>query len=146
MCARIAHRTTPHRPELTPAVARRSQVATFGEDKYDAILTSMLSTNFKIPKQNVYVCIGPLHAKLEFLPAAKDLIGMGLTVWCSPGTHAFFVEHGLKVCQPRVTVGLTPSLTVVTARVSASVLASVSAKCSSQVYQPSVAAKYSSQV
>jgi len=83
-------------PVLGVEMASTGEVATFGEDKYDAILTSMLSAGFKVPKQNVYVCIGPLTAKLEFVDSARALIGMGLTVWCSPGTHRFFAERGIK--------------------------------------------------
>lgn len=84
-------------PVLGVEMASTGEVATFGEDKYDAILTSMLSAGFKMPQKNVFVCIGPVKAKLEFLPAAKQLLDMGLTLWCSPGTYAFFTERGLHV-------------------------------------------------
>jgi len=72
-------------------------VATFGEDKYDAILTSMLSASFKLPKTSVFLCIGPLAAKMEFLDSARDLLALGLAVYCSQGTHDFFQSHGLEV-------------------------------------------------
>jgi len=84
-------------PVLGVEMASTGEVATFGEDKYDAILTSMQSAGFKIPKKNVFLCIGPVKAKLEFLPAARLLSKMGLTMWCSPGTHQFLSERGLKV-------------------------------------------------
>merc|ERR1711865_1191383 len=51
--------------------ASTGEVATFGEDKYDAILTLMMASGFKKPERNVFLCIGPLHCKLEFLPSVR---------------------------------------------------------------------------
>ena len=82
-------------PVLGVEMASTGEVATFGEDKYDAIITSMLSTNFKLPKNNVFLCIGPLHAKIEFMDAAKALVAMGLQLYCSKGTFDFYTSHGL---------------------------------------------------
>merc|ERR1719393_362066 len=68
-------------PVLGVEMASTGEVATFGEDKYEAILTSMRATNFKVPKRSVFVCIGPLQSKLEFLQPVRDLLDMGLTVF-----------------------------------------------------------------
>jgi hypothetical protein len=84
-------------PVLGVEMASTGEVATFGEDKYDAILTSMMASGFKVPKRNVFVCIGPLHCKLEFLPAARELLALGLVLYCSQGTHDFYRGHGLDV-------------------------------------------------
>ena len=84
-------------PVLGVEMASTGEVATFGEDKYEAIVTSMRAAGFKIPKKDLFVCIGPLAAKLEFLPAMHALADMGLTVWCSQGTFDFYSKEGIKV-------------------------------------------------
>jgi len=84
-------------PVLGVEMASTGEVATFGEDKYEAILTSMCATGFKEPKRNVFICIGPLAAKLEFLESAKFLLKMGLTLYGSEGTCAFYSSHGLPI-------------------------------------------------
>ena len=84
-------------PVLGVEMASTGEVATFGEDKYEAILTSMRATNFKPPKRNVFLCIGPMQAKLEFLEAAKELIDMGLQIYGSQGTYDFYTGHGLPI-------------------------------------------------
>ena len=84
-------------PVLGVEMASTGEVATFGEDKYDAILTSMMASGFKVPERNVFLCIGPLHCKLEFLPSARELLELGLTLYCSQGTYDFYKGHGLAV-------------------------------------------------
>jgi len=84
-------------PVLGVEMASTGEVATFGEDKYDAILTSMMASGFKQPKSTVFVCIGPLHCKLEFLQSARELLELGLTLYCSQGTYDFYKGHGLAV-------------------------------------------------
>merc|ERR1711865_420555 len=51
----------------------------------------------KKPERNVFLCIGPLHCKLEFLPSARELLELGLTLYCSQGTYDFYKGHGLAV-------------------------------------------------
>jgi len=84
-------------PVLGVEMASTGEVATFGEDKYDAIMTSMLASGFKIPKRNVFLCIGPVHAKLEFLQSARELLELGLKLYCSQGTYDFYKAEGLAV-------------------------------------------------
>lgn len=84
-------------PVLGVEMASTGEVATFGEDKYDAILTSMLSASFKLPKTSVFLCLGPMVAKMEFLESARALHGLGLTLYCSQGTHDFFKGHDIPV-------------------------------------------------
>merc|ERR1712159_978937 len=51
----------------------------------------------KVPKRNVFLCLGPLHAKVEFTEAAKMLVDMGLILYCSRGTYDFYSSRGLPV-------------------------------------------------
>jgi len=82
-------------PVLGVEMASTGEVATFGEDKHEAILTSMRAANLKLPERNVFLCIGPMYAKLEFLASARELVEMGLTLYCSQGTYDFYTGHGL---------------------------------------------------
>ena len=84
-------------PILGVEMASTGEVATFGEDKYEAILTSMRAANFKAPKNSVFLCIGPLQAKLEFLVSVKEMIDCGLTIFCSQGTYDFYSSRGIAV-------------------------------------------------
>merc|ERR1719498_1391151 len=84
-------------PILGVEMASTGEVATFGADKDEAILTSMRATGFKPPKTNVFLCIGPLAAKLEFLESAKRLLEMGLELFASQGTYDFCTPHGLPI-------------------------------------------------
>jgi len=84
-------------PVLGVEMASTGEVASFGEDKYDAILTSMLSSGFKIPKRNVFLCLGPHSAKIEFMESAAALSAFGLELFCTEGTYKFYLDHGLPV-------------------------------------------------
>ena len=78
-------------------MASTGEVASFGEDKYDAILTSMLSSGFKIPKASVFLCLGPYHSKVEFMDSARALASLGLELFCTQGTYDFYKAQGLEV-------------------------------------------------
>ena len=84
-------------PVLGVEMASTGEVATFGEDKQEAILTSMRATGFKIPKRNVFLCIGPLNAKLEFLESVRHLQEIGLELYGSQGTVEFYKERGIAL-------------------------------------------------
>ena len=84
-------------PVLGVEMASTGEVATFGDDKYEAILTSMVSSGFKVPRRNAFLCIGPLAAKLEFVESAHALAKMGLTLYCSQGTYDFFTQRDVPI-------------------------------------------------
>ena len=84
-------------PVLGVEMASTGEVATFGEDKYEAIITSMRASGFKVPKKNIFICIGPLAQKLEFLPSMRALAAMGITMWCTRGTYDFYMKEGIQV-------------------------------------------------
>ncbi|KAJ1625622.1 methylglyoxal synthase-like domain-containing protein [Pavlovales sp. CCMP2436] len=82
-------------PVLGVEMASTGEVATFGDTRHEAIITSMLSAGFRIPEKSVFLCIGPLSAKLSFVESAKLMVAKGLILYASPGTHAFFTEAGV---------------------------------------------------
>ncbi|KAG8467202.1 hypothetical protein KFE25_000518 [Diacronema lutheri] len=83
-------------PILGVEMASTGEVATFGDTRHEAILTSMRAAGFKVPQKAVFLCIGPLMAKLAFLESAKLLLDKGLVVYASKGTHEFLQTRGVQ--------------------------------------------------
>lgn len=83
-------------PVLGVEMASTGEVATFGDTRHEAILTSMRASGFKLPEKAVFLCIGPLEAKLKFVESAKLLLDFGLTVYASKGTRDFFAARGVQ--------------------------------------------------
>lgn len=73
------------------------EVACFGENRYEAFLKALLSTGFKIPKQNIFLSIGAFKEKVEFLPYAKKLIEMGFKLFGSSGTADYISANDVPI-------------------------------------------------
>ncbi|XP_051510953.1 CAD protein-like [Myxocyprinus asiaticus] len=73
------------------------EVACFGENRYEAYLKAMLSTGFKLPKENILLSIGTYKNKCELLPTVQTLESLGYNLYASLGTADFYTEHGVKV-------------------------------------------------
>jgi carbamoyl-phosphate synthase large subunit len=84
-------------PVLGVEMASTGEVACFGDDLHEAFLKAMLSTGFEIPKENVFVSIGKIEDKADFLPSARKLIDMGFKLFASPGTSDFLKENNVPV-------------------------------------------------
>lgn len=83
-------------PVLGVEMASTGEVATFGDTRHEAILTSMCAAGFRLPTKAVFLCIGPLEAKLKFVESAKLLVDSGLVVYASRGTHDFLAARGVQ--------------------------------------------------
>jgi|EP00670_Eutreptiella_braarudii_P007508 carbamoyl-phosphate synthase/aspartate carbamoyltransferase len=84
-------------PVLGVEMASTGEVACFGEDMYEAYLKAIISTGFKIPKNTIYLSVGPLACKLEMMEAIIAFDKLGYTLYGSPGTCAFANERGVKM-------------------------------------------------
>jgi carbamoyl-phosphate synthase/aspartate carbamoyltransferase len=84
-------------PVLGVEMASTGEVASFGSDKYEAYLKALLSTGFKIPKNNVLLSIGSYKDKEEMLPSVKKLQEMGYKLFATAGTADFLGSHGVQV-------------------------------------------------
>uniref|UniRef100_A0A0G4I2F1 Carbamoyl-phosphate synthase (glutamine-hydrolyzing) n=1 Tax=Chromera velia CCMP2878 TaxID=1169474 RepID=A0A0G4I2F1_9ALVE len=83
-------------PVLGVEMRSTGEVACFGTNKFDAFLKAMLATSMKkLPKEAIMVTIGPLPAKIEFLPYARLLTSLGYTIYATDGTFQFLESHGL---------------------------------------------------
>ncbi|CAI5756041.1 unnamed protein product [Candida verbasci] len=84
-------------PILGVEMASTGEVATFGRNKYEAYLKSLLSTGFKLPKKNILFSIGSFKEKQELLPSISKLNDLGYKIFATAGTADFIKEHGIPV-------------------------------------------------
>jgi carbamoyl-phosphate synthase/aspartate carbamoyltransferase len=84
-------------PVLGVEMASTGEVASFGVDKYEAYLKALLSTGFKIPKNNILLSIGSYKDKEEMLPSIKKLSELGYKLFATAGTADFLGNHGVQV-------------------------------------------------
>ena len=87
------HRLLNADPVLGVDMSSTGEVACIGENFYEAILKSMLSVGYRIPKQNVLISSGPARSKLELLNSAKLLQERGYNIFATEGTHRFLREN-----------------------------------------------------
>ncbi|MDR2962068.1 MAG: carbamoyl-phosphate synthase large subunit [Bacteroidales bacterium] len=83
-------------PILGVEMASTGEVGCIGEDFNEAILKSMLSVGYTIPKKRVLLSTGDSRSKTDMLPAAKILQQKGYELFATPGTANFLAENGVK--------------------------------------------------
>lgn len=84
-------------PVLGVEMASTGEVASFGVDKYEAYLKALISTGFKIPRNNVLLSIGSFKDKKEMLPSVAKMQKLGYKLFATAGTADFLQEHGIPV-------------------------------------------------
>ena len=84
-------------PVLGVEMASTGEVACFGRDRYEAYLKALMSTGFRLPKQNILLSIGSFKDKMEMLPYVAKLHKLGYKLFATAGTADFLQEHDLPV-------------------------------------------------
>ncbi|KAH8764396.1 hypothetical protein F5883DRAFT_645917 [Diaporthe sp. PMI_573] len=84
-------------PVLGVEMASTGEVACFGVDKYEAYLKGLMSTGFKIPKNNILLSLGSYKDKMEMLPSIKKLQELGYKLFATAGTADFLQNHDIPV-------------------------------------------------
>jgi len=82
-------------PVLGVDMTSTGEVGCIGENYYEAILKSMLSVGYKIPKKGVLLSTGPARSKIELLASARLLQERGISLYATRGTHLFYKENGV---------------------------------------------------
>jgi carbamoyl-phosphate synthase large subunit len=77
-------------------MASTGEVGCFGEDLHEALLKSMISVGFSLPKTGVLFSVGGVENKADILPAAKRFQKMGFKIFATDGTADFFEKSGIK--------------------------------------------------
>jgi carbamoyl-phosphate synthase large subunit len=97
------HRLLNADPVTGVDMASTGEVACIGENFYEALLKSMLSVGYRIPKKTILISSGPTKGKVELLESARMLKERDFTIYATGGTHHFFKENGIdteQVCWP----------------------------------------------
>ena len=76
-------------------MASTGEVGCIGEDTSCAVLKSMLSVGYRIPKKNILMSTGNAKQKAEMLEAAKLLAEKGYNIFATGGTHRYLEENGI---------------------------------------------------
>ena len=84
-------------PVLGVEMASTGEVACFGHDKYEAYLKALISTGFKLPKNNILLSIGSFKDKMEMLPSIEKFHKLGFKLFATAGTADYLEEHKIPV-------------------------------------------------
>ncbi len=82
-------------PVLGVDMSSTGEVGCIGENFYEAILKSMLSVGYTIPKKNILISSGPARSKIELLSSAKMLAERGFKLFATGGTQQFLADNGV---------------------------------------------------
>ena len=83
-------------PVLGVDMSSTGEVGCLGDDTNTALLKSMLSVGYRIPKKNILLSTGGAKQKVEMLDAAKMLIDNGYKLYATGGTSKFLTENGIE--------------------------------------------------
>lgn len=90
------HRLLNADPVLGVDMSSTGEVACIGDNYYEAMLKSMLSVGYNIPKKNVLISSGPTRSKVELLKSAALLVEKGFNLFATEGTARFFRDNNIS--------------------------------------------------
>lgn len=82
-------------PVLGVDMSSTGEVGCIGVDTSEAILKSMLSVGYQIPKRSVLLSTGTAKQKADMLDAAHRLHNNGYILYATGGTHQFLNDNGI---------------------------------------------------
>lgn len=82
-------------PILGVDMASTGEVGCIGDDFNEAILKSMLSVGYRIPKKGILISSGEAKSKVDLLEACKLLHAKGYNLYASHGTQKFLIDNGI---------------------------------------------------
>ncbi len=86
-------------PVLGVDMASTGEVGCIGDNFYDAMLKSMLSVGYRVPKKTVLFSTGPAKSKVELLVAARMLHQKGYELYATGGSQKFLADNGIPATQ-----------------------------------------------
>ena len=89
------HRLQLADPVLGVDMASTGEVGCIGDDFSEAILKSLLSVGFRIPKKRILISSGEPKSKVELLEATHLLQKKGYELFATHGTQRFLKENGV---------------------------------------------------
>jgi carbamoyl-phosphate synthase large subunit len=94
-------------PRLGVEMASTGEVACFGWNAEQALLTALTAVGFKAPQKNILVTIGRLEDKIDLFPSIQKLSEKGFSFFATERTHEFLQSRDIpsvllhKVSEPR---------------------------------------------
>ena len=82
-------------PVLGVDMSSTGEVGCIGVDTSEAILKSMLSVGYKVPKKGILLSTGSARQKIDMLDAAHELHNKGYVLYATGGTHQFLADNGI---------------------------------------------------
>lgn len=83
-------------PILGVDMSSTGEVGCIGDDFNEAMLKSMLSVGYIVPKKGILISSGEAKSKVDLLEACKLLHEKGYHLYASHGTQKFLEENGVK--------------------------------------------------
>lgn len=84
-------------PVLGVDMSSTGEVGCLGVDSTEAILKSMLSVGYRVPKNSVLMSTGSARSKADMLEAAQMLHKQGFTIYATEGTARYLEENAIPV-------------------------------------------------
>ena len=82
-------------PVLGVDMASTGEVGCIGDNTDTALLKSMLSVGYRIPKKTVLLSTGGAKQKADMLDAARMLVDHGYELYATGGTSKYLTENGI---------------------------------------------------
>ncbi len=83
-------------PVLGVDMSSTGEVGCIGENFYEAILKSMLSVGYTIPKRNILLSTGPMRSKVELINSCRLLADKGYNLFATKGTADFLRLNNIE--------------------------------------------------
>jgi carbamoyl-phosphate synthase large subunit len=83
-------------PVLGVDMSSTGEVGCIGENFYEAILKSMISVGYDIPKKNILLSTGPMRSKVELINSCRLLAKNGYNLFATRGTAQFLEMNGIE--------------------------------------------------
>ncbi len=80
-------------------MASTGEVGCIGDDFSEALLKSLLSVGYRIPKKNIMISSGATKEKVDLLDACRMLQDNEYKIYATAGTHRFLEENGINSVQ-----------------------------------------------
>jgi carbamoyl-phosphate synthase large subunit len=84
-------------PVLGVDMASTGEVGCIGEDFYEALLKSMLSVGYRLPKKNIMLSSGETRSKTQLLNSCRMLAERGFNLFATRGTAEFLKQNDIEV-------------------------------------------------
>ena len=83
-------------PILGVDMSSTGEVGCIGDDYSEAVLKSLLSVGFQIPKKSILISSGEPKSKVELMEATRLLQLKGYKIYATRGTQRFLAENGVE--------------------------------------------------